>query len=162
MTAGRLLLVLPLLASTALAELPQPLKRGAPIDPATRSVVIGPNLMPGRPYNLPHLHEFGGAAMVRNKRHRVRKIGDGGEIRIGGRPGRTSHFGYDRAGRAVMVTYARLRSADQVARANQLNESLYGPASYMATYPARPFMGPALAVAQPSLPKFWAASVRVA
>jgi hypothetical protein len=36
MTFGRLLLFLPLLASTALAELPQPLKRGDPVDPLTR------------------------------------------------------------------------------------------------------------------------------
>jgi hypothetical protein len=36
MTLGRLLLLLPLLASTALAELPQPLKRGDPVDPLTR------------------------------------------------------------------------------------------------------------------------------
>jgi len=36
MTLGRLLLLLPLLASTALAEPPQPLKRGAPVDPLTR------------------------------------------------------------------------------------------------------------------------------
>ena len=37
MTLGRLsLLLLPLLVSTALAELPQPLKRGDPVDPLTR------------------------------------------------------------------------------------------------------------------------------
>jgi hypothetical protein len=36
MTLGRLLLVLPLLASTALAELPKPLQRGDPVDPLTR------------------------------------------------------------------------------------------------------------------------------
>jgi hypothetical protein len=130
-------------------------------EPAAGSVVIGPVRLSSR-INVPSLHEFGGAVMVRNKRRRVRRVGCGGEIRIGGRPARTSHFGYDRFGRPVMVTYARLRTGAQVARANELNEALYGPASYMATYAPRPFMGPALAVAAPSLPKFWAASVRAA
>jgi hypothetical protein len=63
-------------------------------------------------------------------------------------------------GRIVQVTYARLRTADQAARANRLNEELYGPASYMATYPPRPYMGPALATVQPSLSRLWATSVR--
>ena len=130
-------------------------------DPGLASVVIGPVRLSSR-VNVPSLHEFGGAVMVKNKRRRVRKIGCGGEIRIGGRPGRTSHFAYDRYDHPVMVTYARLRTGAQVARANELNEALYGPASYMATYAPRPFMGPALAVAAPSLPKFWAASVRAA
>jgi len=130
------------------------------LDPQRASVVIGPNLMPGRPYNLPHLHEFGGRVRVKNPRRSVRKVGSSGEVRIGGRPARTSHFGYDRLGRPVMVTYARLRTGAQVARANILNESLYGPSSYMATYPARPYMGPALAKTRPMLKKFWAESVR--
>jgi len=130
-------------------------------DPAAGSVIIGPVRLSSR-VNVPSLHEFGGSCVLRNKRRRVRKIGSAGEIRIGGAPAKTSHFGYDRSGRAVMVTYARLRTGAQVARANQLNEALYGPASYMATYAPRPFMGPALAVAAPSLPKFWAASVRAA
>ena len=107
--------------------------------------------------NVPALHEFGGTVMVRNKHRRVRKIGSGGEIRIGGRACRTTKPVMGR-----QVTYARLRTGAQVARANELNEALYGPASYMATYAPRPFMGPALAVAAPSLPKFWATSVRAA
>ncbi|MBM4019876.1 MAG: hypothetical protein FJ288_16400 [Planctomycetes bacterium] len=130
-------------------------------DPAAGSVVIGPVRLSSR-INVPALHEFGGTVMVRNKRRRMRKVGSGGEVRIGGRPCRTSRFAYDRYGRAVMVTYARLRTSAQVARANELDEALYGPAAYMATYPPRPFMGPALAAAAPSLPRFWAASVRAA
>jgi len=125
-------------------------------DPAAGSVIIGPVRLSSR-INVPSLHEFGGTVMVRNKHRRVRKIGSGGEIRIGGRACRTTKPVMGR-----QVTYARLRTGAQVARANELNEALYGPASYMATYAPRPFMGPALAVAAPSLPKLWAASVRAA
>jgi len=130
-------------------------------DPAAASVVIGPVRLSSR-INVPAVHEFGGMVLVRNKRRRVRRIGSAGEIRVGGRTCRTTKPVLDRQGATVQVTYARLKTGAQVARANQLNEALYGPASYMATYAPRPFMGPALAVAQPSLPKFWAASVRAA
>jgi hypothetical protein len=130
-------------------------------DPAASSVVIGPVRLSSR-INVPSLHEFGGAGVVRNKRRRVRRVGCGGEIRVGGRACRTTKPVVARQGATVQVTYARLRTGAQVARANQLNEGLYGPASYMATYAPRPFMGPALAVAAPSLPKLWAASVRAA
>lgn len=131
-------------------------------DPAAQSVVIGPVRLPGSRTNVPALHETGGRAIVKNRRREVRRIGSGGEIRVGGRAGRTTKPAVDRQGRTIMVTYARLRTAAQVARANELNEALYGPQYYMAEYPPRPFMGPALAAAQPSLPKFWAASVRAA
>jgi hypothetical protein len=124
-------------------------------------VVIGPVRLSSR-VNVPALHEFGGRVFLRNKRRVVRKIGSGGEIRIGGRAGRTTKPTVDRHGNTVMVTYARLRTAAQVARANRLNEAVYGPATYTANYKPRPFMGPALAAAQPSLPKLWAASVRTA
>ena len=130
-------------------------------DPGRGSVVIGPVRLSSRT-NVPAVHEFGGTVPVRNKRRRVRKVGSGGEIRVGGRPAKTSHFGYDRFGRPVMVTYARLRTGAQVARANQLNEALYGPASYMATYLPRPFMGPALAAVEPGLARMWLTSVRAA
>ena len=130
-------------------------------DPAAASVVIGPVRLSSR-VNVPALHESGGRSINRNKRRQTRRVGSGGEIRIGGRAGRTTKPAVDRQGRTVMVTYTRLRTSAQVARANELNEALYGPAYYMAQYPPRPFMGPALAVARPSLPQFWAASVRAA
>jgi hypothetical protein len=130
-------------------------------EPAGRTVVIGPVRLSSR-VNVPALHEFGGVSVNRNRRRKARRIGSGGEIRIGGRPCRTTKPTVDRQGSTVMVTYARLSTAAQVARANELNETLYGPAYYLASYSPRPFMGPALAAVQPSLPKFWAASVRVA
>ena len=130
-------------------------------EPAGRTVVIGPVRLSSR-VNVPALHEYGGRVFLRNRRRVRRKIGSGGEIRVGGRACRTTKPAVDRQGTTVQVTYARLRTGAQVARANELNEALYGPASYTANYPPRPFMGPALAAALPSLPKFWAASVRAA
>ena len=130
-------------------------------DPGRGSVVIGPVRLSSR-VNVPALHEYGGRRVVRNPRRRVRKVGAGGEIRVGGRACRTTKPVQDRHGSTVQVTYARLRTGAQVARANRLNEQLYGPASYMATFPPRPFMGPALAAVEPGLPRLWLHSVRAA
>jgi hypothetical protein len=130
-------------------------------EPAGRTVVIGPVRLSSR-VNVPALHEYGGRVFMRNRRRVRRKIGSGGEIRVGGRACRTTKPAVDRHGATVQVTYARLRTGAQAARANNLNEALYGPASYTANYPPRPFMGPALAAALPSLPKLWATSVRAA
>jgi len=130
-------------------------------DPGRGSVVIGPVRLSSQ-VNVPALHEFGGRVVLRNPRRRVRKVGSGGEIRIGGRACRTSRPTQDRHGNTVQVTYARLRSAAQVARANELNEALYGPAHYVATYPPRPYMGPALAAVEPGLARLWLSSVRAA
>jgi hypothetical protein len=128
-------------------------------DPRAGSVVVGPVGFQTR-VNVPALHEYGGRVFIRNRRRRFREVGQGGEVRVGGRPGRTTKPVQDRHGRIVQVTYARLRTGDQAARANRLNEELYGPASYMATYPPRPYMGPALAAVQPGLSRLWATSVR--
>jgi len=130
-------------------------------DPSTASVVIGPIRLSSKT-NVPALHETGGRAIVRNPRRIQRRLGRGGEVRIGGRPSRRTTAVLNRQGATVMVTYARLRTSTQVARANQLNEALYGPMYHMAEYPPRPFMGPALAAARPSLPQFWRASVNAA
>jgi hypothetical protein len=130
-------------------------------DPAAGSVVIGPMRLNSRT-NVPALHEAGGTVMIRNPHRVVRRVGGAGELRIGGRPCRTTKM-TERPGRgAVPVTYGRLRTPAQAARANRLNEELYGPMYRVATYPQRAFMGPALQVALPSLPKIWATSVKVA
>ncbi|HUU36419.1 MAG TPA: hypothetical protein VMW48_20280 [Vicinamibacterales bacterium] len=130
-------------------------------DPGRGSVVIGPVRLFSQ-VNVPALHEFGGRMVLRNRRRRTRKVGSGGEIRIGGRPCRTTRSTQARHGNTVQVTYARLRTGAQVARANDLNEQLYGPASYIATYPPRPFMAPVLAAVEPGLARLWLTSVRVA
>ena len=130
-------------------------------DPGRGSVVIGPVRLFSQ-VNVPALHEFGGRIVLRNRRRRMRKVGAGGEIRVGGRACRTTKPVQNRHGNTVQVTYTRLRSGAQVARANDLNEALYGPASYVATYPPRPYMAPALAAVEPGLARMWLTSVRAA
>jgi len=106
-------------------------------------VVIGPVGFP-RGSGAPETLEFGGRAKVRNKRRRKRRIGGGGEIDV-------------RGGRVI---YTKLKTAAQAARANRLNEELYGPLYKVVFIEARPFMRPALAKVRPELPRLWAASVR--
>ncbi|MCX5674808.1 MAG: hypothetical protein NTX87_07355 [Planctomycetota bacterium] len=135
------------------------------LDPGRGSVVIGPVRI-NTHVNVPALHEYGGTQVLKAPQRRLRKLGSSGEIRIGGRVGLTTRAILNRHGWVNHVTYAKLRTSQQVTRANRLNEELFGPAGgatvYVASYPPRPFMGPALAVAAPSLPKFWATSVRAA
>ncbi|MCX5685686.1 MAG: hypothetical protein NT049_18670 [Planctomycetota bacterium] len=135
------------------------------LDPARMSVVIGPVRL-GTGVNVPALHEFGGTRPLKAARRRPRIIGGSGEIRIGGRVGMTTRAVLNCHGWVQHVTYAKLRTPAQVARANQLNKELFGPqggaSTYVGHYPPRPFMGPALAAAQPGLSKFWATSVRAA
>ena len=128
-------------------------------DPANRTVVVGPVGFPGGS-GAPQILEFGGRATIRNKRRRLRRIGSGGEIRIGGPISRTTKPTTDQDGNTVQVTYARIVTGAQVARANQLQEQLYGPAVKVVFIEKRPFMGPALAKASPDVPRMWARSVR--
>ena len=134
------------------------------LDPGRASVVIGPVRL-GTPVNVPALHEYGGSQILKAPQRSRRKLGSSGEIRIGGRVGMTTWAIFNCHGWVNEVTYGKLRTAAQVARANKLNEDLFGPAgasTYMATYPPRPFMGPALEQVTPELPKFWATSIRAA
>jgi len=63
----------------------------------------------------------------RNKRRRTRRLGMGGEVRIGGPVSATTHRTRGTRFGTVAITYARLRTVAQVARANRLNAELYGP-----------------------------------
>ena len=126
-------------------------------DAANKSVVIGPTRLPGSQINIPAIHEKGGSVTIRNRRRRIRRVGDAGEIRIGGGFGVATDEVIDLRGRPVMVTFARLRTADQARRANRLNAELYGPAIRHLFYPARPFMVPAMTAALPSAPALWKA-----
>ena len=112
-------------------------------EPASMGVVIGPVGFP-RGSGAPETLEFGGRARLRNKRRRKRRVGSGGEIDV-------------RGGRVI---YTKLKSAAQAARANRLNEELYGPMYKVVFIEARPYMRPALAKVRPELPRLWAASVR--
>ena len=125
-------------------------------DTATQSMVVGPTPV-GAIGLVPPTLEYGGPAVVhRNPRRRHRKVGDGGEIRIGGYRGKTSK----RTSDGEWVTYTRLTTAAQADRANQLNEELYGPEFIGGgRIEARPYMGPALKAEMPNLPQLWASSV---
>ena len=152
------------------AVMPHPWLRGAEgsrfgiffaFDFGTKTVVVGPNLMPGRPYNVPRLHEFGGRVTIRNRMRKIRKVGGVGEIR--------APMGESPTGEEIAiaqpnlggVVYAPLRTPAQAARANRLNEQLYGPMTYQGHYRPRPYMRPALAAAAPKMAELWQQAVRM-
>lgn len=125
-------------------------------DTGTRSVVVGPTPV-GAIGIVPPTLEYGGPSVVRrNPRRKLRRVGDGGEIRLGGVLSRTSKRNKD----GKWVTYATLTTQAQADRANRLNEELYGP-EYIGGKPiaARPYMGPALRAEMPTLPMLWANSI---
>lgn len=113
-------------------------------DPAARNVVVGPVKL-SRSTNAPERLEHGGSTIrKKNARRRIRRIGDGGEIRIV-------------KGHAI---YTRIDTAEQAERANRLNAELYGPEEISIDAKPRPFMVPALKQELPSLPKHWHNTVR--
>jgi hypothetical protein len=59
-----------------------------------------------------------------------------------------------------MVTYARLTSRKMAARANRLNEQIYGPMERTVNLSPRPYMGPALDAESPKFEDLWANSVK--
>lgn len=125
-------------------------------DDRTNSVVVGPMPFHGTAI-VPRVLEIGGTAPSRrNSLRRIRRVGDGGEIRLDGPTGRTTkknRFG-------AMVTYTTLRTQAQVDRANQLQEELYGPLMIgPVSIAARPYMGPSLEESLPKLPPIWVNSV---
>jgi hypothetical protein len=125
-------------------------------DDRTTSLVVGPTPFRGAAI-VPRVLELGGTAPGhKNPLRRIRKVGDGGEIRIEGPTSRTTkknRFG-------AMVTYTKLRTQAQADRANQLQELLYGPLTIGPTsIAARPYMGPALEENRSMLPSLWANSV---
>lgn len=110
-------------------------------DASTESVVVGPRKWRSNPAGkpMPETLEFGGTTIwtpARAKRMKVRKIGDGGEIRIGGRFGDRNAAGrVRRSGMKVVkdtnlgnvpVAYGKLKTAAQVRRANRIQARLFG------------------------------------
>ena len=108
--------------------------------PEIRSVVIGPALF-ARSSGAQQTLEHGGAVRVRNVRRRKRVLGGSGEIRVNdGKAAKTTRQVAGRSGTAE-VTYAKLFSTAQVARANRLNEQLYGPEFILGVrIEARPYI----------------------
>lgn len=123
-------------------------------DKTTLSAVAGPEpLRSGRGTFAQRTLEFGGRNTKKvNKRRTKRKLGGTGEIRLGGRVTRSTKQG---------VTYGRLTTPRMVARANRLNEDLYGPAFTGGTFQKpRPFMKPALLKEVPKMSKRWLGLVK--
>lgn len=106
--------------------------------------------------------ELGGAASGRvNPRRITRQINGSGEIRIGGASCKATKRTKNTLSGTVDVTYAKLHTAAQVERANEINEELYGPLMLPAvTIAPRPYMGPAMEAELPKLPPLWANAVR--
>ena len=128
-------------------------------DATTKRAVIGPIKLSALPGRTPAVMEHGGTARIINRRRRVRKVGSVGEIRIGA--GAKSVTADKTLLGSVSVAYARLTSADQAARANRINEQLYGPmAGIMKNIAARPFMIPAMHKTQKTMAKKWAKKVK--
>lgn len=133
-------------------------------DPSTKSVVSGPALF-GPASGAPRTLEKGGQARIKNRRRTIRRVGDGGEVRIGlpsgmGDLSRTAKQAIDWRGNAQWVTYAKIRTTAQAALANANNEWLYGPEEFTAQIEPRPTAGPALDKILPSLPRELAGTVR--
>lgn len=90
-------------------------------DATKKSVVIGAARLNGVAGEAaPRVLEHGGTVGVKRRfgSRVVRRLGQTGEIRVGGPPGRSTKNG---------ITYARLNTPAQVRRANQINRHAYGP-----------------------------------
>jgi hypothetical protein len=152
-------------------------------DDRSDSVVVGPVRISSLSGQAPMLLEFGGthqpSPQERTRRLRTRRLGDGGEIRIRAlTPGapvpadlaasprrRQEEEGQRRVARRVRVfgeggkrtdyevSYARLRSASQVLRANRINRYLFESRAKAYRFPPRPYMAPALQRSLPHIPK---------
>lgn len=111
-----------------------------------KSAVIGPEFDQSRSKHseVPGLLEHGGTTTIRVDRSKTRRLGGSGEIRLGGAIGPTSRVVKTNAGKVRTVTYAKLKTEDQVARANRINMEIFGPVSREVSIAARPYMQPAL------------------
>lgn len=127
-------------------------------DPEKKSVVVGP-IRFGPKSGAPRRLEHGGRVRMRNPRRTIRRVGDGGEVGLGG-SGPTVKPTYDWRGKKVLVRYGKLHTESQARRANELQELIYGPLEWDATIEPRPFAGPALEKMMPELPKELAGTVR--
>lgn len=108
--------------------------------------------------------EHGGGGSHANTRRTERVVGGSGEIDVDGKARKDQRRGasgryllkgeraetatkdvVDYRGKRRRVTYGKLHTPAQAARANKFNAELYGPDSFTSHVEARPFMGPAVA-----------------
>jgi hypothetical protein len=130
-------------------------------DRNSKSVVIGPIAWNSPIGIVPPILEYGGKITgKKNKRRTIRVVGDGGEVRIGGKRSVTTKLTRKTLKGNVDVTYAKLTTPLMAARANQIQEQLYGPLNIPSfEIEARPYMRPAFDVAEEKLPELWAGAV---
>ncbi len=142
-------------------------------DMMSQSAVVGPSTIYGANIaDIGSRHEFGGSITRRNPRRELRKLGGSGEIRIGfqrlrmrgDKPEPKDRIATKLAKNTrlgpVNVTYGKLFTREQVARANLLNARLYGPAIIHGKYPKRAFMRPSLEKIAPRLPEYFDKAVK--
>lgn len=106
---------------------------------------------------IPGILERGAMISHENARRRKRKIGFSGEVAIDEKRKGTASTKevVDYRGKKRRVTYTRLKTDAQVARADAINEELYGPETITGEIKARPFMGPAIEKAAPKFPEMY-------
>lgn len=144
-------------------------------DPATKSVVVGPEKLGGSYYSAPEtLEKSGRLPRRKNRRRRKLKIGSTGIIQISGRrrSSKTGRFQKmysgkgakpvtDWKGKRRRVVFVKLTSGKMVRRANELEEEIYGPATLSGSpIKARPYMGPALNTSKHSIAAVWRDQIR--
>ena len=130
-------------------------------DPNSEETIVGPvglvDHITGEGA-VPGILERGAMVSEPNARRRKRKIGMSGEIEIDPkrkRQGKTTKDVVDWHGKNRKVKYARLTTDAQVARADRINQELYGDDIIQGEIKARPFMGPAVAIAAPKYPEIY-------
>lgn len=99
--------------------------------------------------NAPNTLEFGGDSVI--DRSVVRKVGDGGEVRVVSVGGKEVRPG-------VRVVYGKIRTQAQADRATRINREIFGPRRI--TIKQRPFMAPSLQRSLPKLAPMWSMSVK--
>ena len=120
----------------------------AGFDTFAEASVVGPIGFGNLADPVPGRLEHGAEVRRKNPRRAERRIGDVGEIDIeptsktSKRLTSVQIVSWDK--RDWIVTFAKLETPEQVRRANEINERLYGPAEIIGTLEARPFMEPAV------------------
>jgi hypothetical protein len=97
----------------------------------------------------PNTLEFGGDSVIDNSV--VRKVGDGGEIRV-------TRVGGKEVRPGVRVVYGKIRTQAQADRATRINREIFAPRTIRVA--ERPFMAPSLQRSLPKLAPMWSMSVK--